>query len=25
VLDLMAEHERGYLEHCRRYVLQGDR
>jgi len=25
VIDLMAEHERGYLEHCRRYVLQGDR
>jgi uncharacterized protein (DUF2252 family) len=25
VLDLMGEHERGYLEHCRKYVLQGDR
>jgi len=25
VLDLMAAHERGYLEHCRKYVLQGDR
>lgn len=23
VLDLLAEHERGYLEHCRRYVLLG--
>ncbi len=22
VLDLIAEHERGYLDHCRRYVLQ---
>ena len=25
VLDLIAEHERGYLEHCRKYVLLGDR
>jgi uncharacterized protein (DUF2252 family) len=24
VLDLMGEHERGYLEHCRKYVLQAD-
>jgi uncharacterized protein (DUF2252 family) len=24
VLDLMGEHERGYLEHCRKYVLQGE-
>jgi uncharacterized protein (DUF2252 family) len=24
VVDLVAEHERGYLEHCRKYVLQGD-
>jgi len=21
VVDLVAEHERGYLEHCRKYVL----
>jgi uncharacterized protein (DUF2252 family) len=25
VIDLVAEHERGYLEHCRKYVLQGER
>jgi len=25
MLDLIAEHERGYLEHCRKYVLLGDR
>ena len=25
VLDLLAEHERGYLDHCRKYVLQDQR
>jgi uncharacterized protein (DUF2252 family) len=22
VVDLLADHEKGYLEHCRRYALQ---